>query len=180
MPKVDIDGKMYLIKKSAIGYAPSLVISAHGGITKKNSPTFNTKWGTLHFYSEHGEVTDDLGIRNFCTGGKESQRTTGKGLPPTSLCFDYDLSKYQGSHNKAGETYGSIEEAQSYVDSFNQLLIEAGDRAPKGSKMMVDFDVLTIRNRWNNKNVTLSQALAAVGALNKYDDVHCYFCRSFY
>jgi hypothetical protein len=178
MPKVDIDGKMYLIKKSQNSYAPSLVISAHGGIKQNGSPTFHTRWGTLHFYSVHGQVTNDLGIRNFCTGGKESQRT--ESLAATAKCFDYDLSKYQGKHNKAGETYESIEADQDYVDQFNALLVEAGDRAPAGSKMMVDFDVLTIRNRWNSRNVTLSAALSAVGGLNQYSDVHCYFCRSFY
>ena len=179
MPRVDIDGKMYLIKKSATGYSPSLVISAHGGIKKNNSPTFFTKWGTLHFYSVHGKVTDDLGIRNFCSGGKEDQRT--ESLGPNSRCYNYDLSKYQGRHNKAGETYESIEKDQDYTDIFNQMLLEAGDKAPAGSKMMMNFDVLTIRNRWNTGgNVVLSAALEAVGKLHQYTDVHCYFCRSFY
>jgi hypothetical protein len=178
MPKIDINGKMYLIKKSLTGYAPSLVISAHGGIKENGAPTFHTKWGTLHFYSVHGQATDDLGIRNFCSGGKDNQRT--ESIVATSNCYDYDLSKYQGKHNNVGESYESIEGSQNYVDDFNELLLQAGDRAPKGSKQMVDFDVLTIRNRWYNKNVTLSQALSAIGKLNQYADVHCYFCRSFY
>lgn len=178
MPMIDIDGKMFLIKKSATAYALSLVISAHGGIKKNNSPQFHTKWGTLHFYSVHGTVTNDKGIRNFCYGGPETQRT--ESLVATSQCYDYDLSKYQGSHNKSGETYESIEKVQDYTDKFNQMLLEAGDRAPLNSKIMVDFDVLTIRNRWNNKNVILSAALEAVGKLDKYAEVHCYFCRSYY
>lgn len=177
MPKTDIDGKMYLIRKDPTGFSPSLVISAHGGIENK-SPTFHIKWGKLHFYSAHGHVTDDLGIKNFCLGGRETQRAESLSAP--AQCFDYDLSKYQGKHNTAGESYDSIESAQDYVDDYNQMLVEAGDRAPLGAKPMVDFDVLTIRNRWNNKNVTLSSALKAVGKLHRYSDVHCYFCRSFY
>lgn len=181
MAKEAIGKKMYLLTRQAGQYANMLVISAHGGISEKKQPTFNNKYGTLHFYSVHGHVTDDLGIRNFIFGGKASQLV--ESIVADRPCFDYSLSKYQGKHagtpGKPAETYESIEEAQDYVDDYNQMLLDAGDRAPRGARPAVDFDVLTIRNRWWSGDVTLKTALEAVAQVNRYPDIHCYFCRSY-
>ena len=181
MPKQELGSTMYLITKAANTYSPILVISAHGGIDQKKEPQFTVPFGTLHFYSVHGKVTDDLGIRNFIFGGRATQRSESIGTG--RLSYDYSLSKYQGKHGgspgKPAETYESIEDAQNYVDQFNELLLQAGDKAPKGAQPAVDFDVLTVRNRWWNTDVTLSSALRAVQKVNKYQDIHCYFCRSY-
>src|SRR5262249_15931949 len=131
--------------------------------------------------SVHGNVTNDLGIRNFVFGGKATQRT--QSLAAGIMCYNYSLSKYQWKHagkpGKPAETYGSIQEAQDYVDKFNEMLLSPGDKAPPGVQAAVDFDVLTIRDRWWSGDVTLSAALKAVGQVHDYTDIHCYFCRSF-
>lgn len=167
---------MYLFTRAPGQYADTLVISAHGGIELRLQPKFTISSGTLHFYSHHGETTDDLGIRNFIHGGKASQRV--ESLSAGDACYDYYLSKYQGRHGNPDETYESIEAAQRYVDEHNAMLRAAGDRAPKDAVSATPFDVLTIRNRLWSQNVQLSTALKEVQKVHAYRDIHCYFCRS--
>ncbi len=174
-----IGDTMYLFRMPGNPDCDTLVISAHGGIKSKNSPTFQVPEGTtLQYYSEHGVVTDDLGIRNFATGGKQNQRTDAISGPARS--YNYDLSKYQGKHNKAGETYESIESAQDYVTQFREIAQAARSQGVAVPYSPTDFDVLTIRNRWWISGMTLSAALTAVAKTKTYSIVHCYFCRSFY
>ncbi|MGQ5522090.1 putative adhesin [Chitinimonas sp. PSY-7] len=94
-----------------------LVISAHGGIRKSHSPKFNNSTGTLYFYSPHGVVTQDKGLRNFLYDANSRQRV--ETLPPNSSCYDYSLCKYQGKHGgtkgNPAETYQSIESELAYI-----------------------------------------------------------------
>ena len=169
--------------------ADNLVISAHGGIRKKNSPQFTVPNNfVLQFYSDHGKVTDDFGLHNFANGGRNSQM---RGLlGPNNQCYDYDLSKYQGRHNNANESYESIMSNQKLPEErrrgqFHQLnnvrdILDQGMQFPEVKKY-TDFDVLTIRNRFGSGGVKLSEALRMLVDRNLYYRVvHCYFCRSFY
>jgi hypothetical protein len=69
---------------------------------------------------------------------------------------DYSLTKYQGKHNTAGETYETIE--------------KFGENTP--------MDVITIRNRIFSNALTMREVINQV--LDDgwgYSDFHCSFCR---
>ncbi|MDF9799877.1 hypothetical protein OKW21_005140 [Catalinimonas alkaloidigena] len=162
-------------------YATSLVISAHGGIRKTRSPEFTVPYGALQFYSEHGDATYDEGIDTFIGGGninkKQELITQGK------KCYNYDLTKYQGKHNKANETYESIQTYQETAKNIvkaKEAILSSGKNVPGAYANYTNFDVLTIRNRRFQAGVNLENALQAVGLVHKYTIIHCYFCRSFY
>jgi hypothetical protein len=108
--KIEI-GSMYLFLQSPGTYAPALVISAHGGIGRGKTADKKVPFGTLHWYSKHGDTTTDFGIRNFIWGGKAGQRT--ESTPTGQPYYDYSLSKYQGRHagtrGEPAETYAGIE-----------------------------------------------------------------------
>lgn len=92
MPKVQVDlgGRAYLWKEAG-GYAPNVVISAHG-IYRPNTATFQAGAPTLYFYCPHDGTVDDV-----------PQATGVKNTPPTETipdgndvnCWDYTLFKYQ-------------------------------------------------------------------------------------
>jgi hypothetical protein len=175
MSKIAIPGgQMYLFRNSEFAYARRLVISAHGGIRKTLSPTFRVLTETLVFYSDHGVATDDFGLANFATGGKAGQKK--QTINPGQVCYDYELSKYQGKHNKAGETYDSIDKNQKYAKEMVGF-----SKGMKSQYTFEEYDVLTIRNRHlNGPGVTLKKALDTIRMYNNYQEIHCYFCRSFY
>ena len=182
--KIEVGDNMYLFLCSGKEdeYAEQLVISAHGGIRKTRSPTFTIPYGVLQFYSDHGVVTDDFGLQNFAIGGKNGQKRDTLQFGDT--CYNYDLSKYQGRHNKANETYESILKNQRYVHELRmnqQYAISnvEGYRIPPGTAA-TNFDVLTIRNRFFHKSMNLKRALDEVGRIHQYQNIQCYFCRSFY
>jgi hypothetical protein len=186
MPKLELGKTMYLFTRSSeVTFSNILVISAHGGIAKKSLPTYQVPVGvTLQFYSKHGTPTADFGIHNFATGGKVKQQTDS--VTGGNLAYDYELSKYQGKHSKAEETYESIEKAQKYPSEYQRLCDDAAAEAkkkgvdmPKLEYQATDFDVLTIRNRMFGGGVTLSVAVDAALEKHAYTMVHCYFCRSF-
>ncbi len=181
MAKIELGSTMYLFLQSPGTYAPALVISAHGGIGRGKTADKKVPFGTLHWYSKHGDTTTDFGIRNFIWGGKSGQRT--ESTPTGQPYYDYSLSKYQGRHagtkGNPAETYAGIEGDQKYVDDFNQMLAAAGPNAPPGSKPAAAVDVLTVRNRYWITGVDLSSALKAIGNVHQYPEIHCYFCRSF-
>jgi hypothetical protein len=53
------------------------------------------------------------------------------------------------------------------------------DAALPASRDPREFDILTIRNRWYSRIVTLKTVIEAVRRLpHKYDEIHCSFCRS--
>jgi hypothetical protein len=170
----ELGQQLYLFQTYPNAPVSQLVISAHGGIGRFAQRTFTVPDGvTLHFYSDHGEVTDDFGVHAFGVGGhpKQLKETITGGNP----CYDYELTKYQ---TKKGESYDDIISAQQYVHEFNEMLAEAGSHAPSGSVPAQPFDVLTVRNRPAQlSTIRLSAVLAALPA--GYTVVHCYFCRSF-
>ena len=69
MAKIELGSTMYLFLQSPGTYAPALVISAHGGIGRGKTADKKVPFGTLHWYSKHGDTTTDFGIRNFIFTG---------------------------------------------------------------------------------------------------------------
>lgn len=170
---------MYLFKKDPGRFTRQLVISAHGGIDRRATPDKPLPFGTLHWYSKHGDPTSDLGLSKFVWGNR-SQRV----LPSTrkgQLYYDYALSKYQGRHGNPNETYDKIQRILDAIDTNRRTWKEASHENRQRYKMSepIQFDVLTIRNRFLMRDVTLSAALRALADINEYEHIHCYFCRSF-
>jgi hypothetical protein len=51
---------MYLFRKDPGRFTRQLVISAHGGIDRRATPDKTLPFGTLHWYSKHGDATSDV------------------------------------------------------------------------------------------------------------------------
>ena len=141
-----------------------LLISAHGGAVYKQ---FSVPSGiNLHFYTKHGDSIFDPGVYNIMKGDFQPVESIGSG----GTCEDYWLSKYQGSHGNPEETYDSI---QRNIKQNAQCL------SNRGRNFAYHFDVLTVRNRWNNfSGVKLSTVLELLAQnYHNYREVHCSFCR---
>jgi hypothetical protein len=186
--RVSIGQEIYLFLHRAGAYAPKLIISAHGGIRRQNSPQFVVPAGVkLYFYSQHGDTAKASSLSSAMLNG---QHTDTVAAP--QRCFNYNLTKFQGEHQEAnatatrGETYASIQQLQDGKDDRQKMvadLLSAGLPVPMADAYaggLKDFDILTIRNRfWTSTGVTLENAISAVRKLHAYRDIHCSFCRSY-
>jgi hypothetical protein len=125
-----------------------LIVSAHGMVKPETTPkTIPVPGGmTLHFYSVHGELLVDPGL----VLPADDHITRGSGVKVAN----YVLSKYQGTHSGANETYEAI------VDAV------AGNA----------FDVLTVRHRFYGKEITLQDVLTAIAGRG-YSDIYLNACR---
>ena len=184
-------------KKPAAGTRQCL-ISAHG-LQAKSNTAFAIPDITLVFYGPHGYVLSDPGVGNVGRGMTKWNEKVAPGAGKQ----DYELTKYQGKHSKAGETYGVIQAPVSAASLQAPILAEKdkvpdfnwiGDplkRAQTRSDRLreiddriagvreFDMDVVTIRNRdFYASMVTLFQLLALLKANGfKYTAAHCSFCR---
>jgi hypothetical protein len=174
-------GNYLYVFRTPLGSTECL-ISAHGGY-KKSTKTFNLKAGlTVNFYGEHHKVLKDPGLSLM---QKKPQIVNSHPDPGGEAVLDYILSKYQGTHSSANETYDEIasklahdavqmKEYRNYMDYVN-----------KNPAIKAIFDalkavhVITIRNRFMHANVNLSTVIEEV---TKFDSsiktFHCSFCRS--
>jgi hypothetical protein len=178
---IPIGSKLYLFKSKS--NSTDCLISAHGGYYKE-SRTFQVPNGvTLYFYGEHKKVLSDPGIKLADTKAKYVERV-GEG----QKCVNYILSKYQGKHNKAGETYEKIADRIAFQDKslgdiFKMITTTQNEKlATKGLGMILDsqsMSVVTIRNRWFASDVNLLEVISAVRkVLPGIKNFHCSFCRS--
>jgi hypothetical protein len=177
---------IYLFLSSPGVFRDDLVISAHGGYDAKKLPTFavplmENGQGSqsdcgLFFYVEHGSLQTDFGLGGFA--GEE--RKWVQHLQPGASSYNYALSKYQGKHNKAGESYGTI---MRDIDAAIEAQTKYASGMIKAPKVYASktrprlFDVATIRNRFNGGDVMLRALLTRVLNVNDYPRIHCYFCR---
>lgn len=181
-----LEHKMYLFyPKDGTNH---LIISAHGGHTLTTTNKFNVPTDTiLRFYSEDKNSVLDPGFNKFY----EKEAVPKEIISEGESCFDYVLTKYQGSHNKMGETYDSIAKTMNAVfKQRNALLADAAKAGAKGNTKAQDKmlnmaaanktpAVLTIRNRHFRSDVNLSFALEQVK--KEYSGIQlidCLFCRS--
>ena len=188
---VALGSNLYLFKSTT--KSVDCIISAHGGFLSE-SRTFTVPGKLeLRFYSSHGASVIDPSIAEFFRA--QERAAPVETFTGGAACPNYLLSKYQGTHNQMGETYGLVNTAMTNRDkqrgkNFNAMM-RAGDPSkpnPDLQRMYMDqltnapgASVLTIRNRWNVlMGVTLSDAVKEVRkAIPTIGVIHCLFCRSY-
>ena len=184
---VAVGSKYYFFKSDT--NSTDCLISAHGGFYKGTS-TFQVPAGVeLIFYGVHGNVLSDPGVKLADYDATPVETIGGGGD-----CFNYALSKYQGTHGgtegKPAETYESINRRIKYnnerlsnhfkvaTTSDKQNIVKMNLEAILKSRTM---SVLTIRNRWfmSGGDAYLRDAIKEVRkAFPGIKRFHCSFCRS--
>ena len=186
--RIAVGRYVYLFKSST--NTVDCVITAHGGFMFENR-AFKVPGGvTLNFFAEHGNTLTDPGMGTLMsslgTAKPAEVLTAGKD------CRNYLLSKYQGRHGSADETYESImrniEDAdKARLTTANMVKSQAQGGNDKAVRKLLEgfvkkrgASVVTIRNRWD--------VLAGVPLADVIKDVRkvapsistffCSFCRS--
>lgn len=154
------------------------LISAHGGYYKNNVSFTVPKGVKICFYGEHNKVLSDPGIALMSLVPRVTETIVGDGR---KQCLDYELSKYQGRHSGANESYDSIMDQVNRTARNHTLDVKevfAGKReVSRATKIPVH--VITVRNRWNKSDVNLSYVIKEVlKAKPGIHTFHCSFCRS--
>lgn len=163
----------------------SVMISSHG-----RAMLFGTTWFTvphnvtISFLGPQGATLIDPGFEEAATSAGP-RASTQKNKPMNayeeyvsgSICPDYYLTKYQGSHSKGGESYEDI----------NDFLGDPQERDSTNAFARFPMDILTVRNRGKNfsrlvgMTISLSQAVNMLtGYSYRYEKVVCCFCRGYF
>jgi len=180
--KVELGNYLYFFESPLGG--DSCLISAHGGYVKNNGDFSLSKIGAglhVYFYGEHKKVLSDPGLDLL----SKRPVTVNEHPRDGDKIMDYVLSKYQGRHSGANETYATIEKKLAYDAERKQLFddqMEEVNRNPELKKIydsLASCNVVTIRNRWNKSDISLEYVIKTV---TKYKpaikNFHCSFCRS--
>ncbi|MEZ5666478.1 MAG: hypothetical protein R3F55_03405 [Alphaproteobacteria bacterium] len=181
---IEIGSHFYLFKSST--NKEDCLISAHGGYDR-NVTMFEPKGCTLFFYGEHGNVLSDPGLALMALKGLKVVEQIPDAKNKKAL--NYILSKYQGRHSKANETYekiiGRIESEDTQIAKLLDRIANAASEFQRSNAQTQlayykSMNVLTIRNRWWRSDLSLESAVtAAKKALPSLTRFHCSFCRSF-
>jgi hypothetical protein len=179
-------GKYLRFFASSVG-GDKCLISAHGGYVKNNSSFKLSSIGqgtTVFFYGEHTKVLSDPGLDLLA---KRPVIVQQHPAPDGDDIMDYVLSKYQGKHSGAGETYSKITTKLAF-DATRKASYEAEDtweyvlRTPAIKRIydsLATSHVVTIRNRWWKSDISLKYVIETVRALKPaVTEFHCSFCRS--
>lgn len=158
------------------GYAPKVIISAHGWYKAADQP-WAPGASTLVFFVDHGNTLDDIGSAQTVKGLRRKQTVPGDNVVSVT---DYTLGKYQ-------EHSGDI---AAFAKQNNMTVAEAdNDMGMMGAgetystfRHMVDarFDYVTVRNRaryYGGPTIKLSALVELVRAENAYTEYFCAFCR---
>jgi hypothetical protein len=177
------------------------VISAHG-VQALVTSAAKAPQVTLFFYCPNGWILSDPGLDGIARGITKYNEKFAAGNAPQ----DYELSKYQGRHSTANETYGKIQSdihAAAHKDAlaefFNKEMERLDSQVAKwgqegvaASKASIRTqyekdiaavkdvirDVVTIRHRKMYKSPTLFDVIQMLeNAGFHYKEVHCSFCR---
>lgn len=162
-----------------------VIISAHGGhkVVGGTNRFEVPEDVVLRFYSDDTFSVLDPGFNDFYTKEAAPKEIITEG----DFCFDYILSKYQGSHGNESETYDSIGKIISSVTNTRSgMSAKAATASGKQKDQMLNIAnrakvaaVLTVRNRWFKGDATLSKVVKAVKqhapTIVIFD---CLFCRS--
>lgn len=167
-----------------------LLISAHG--VASGIPFTVPAWTRLHYYAPRGRFLI-MDMDRFNLSAVVEEEIDGGNYSP-----NYLLSKYQGSHGDAGETYDTL---GAQIDHVRGAIADGATPAPvlpahigpnlrererrnhmATYESLLPFDILTIRNRSIFKGgsmigIPLSDALDAVGNVHQYAYIFCSFCR---
>lgn len=163
-----------------------VVISAHGGhaVLSKTNQFVVPSDVVLQFYSDDTKSVLDPGFNNFYRQEAAPKEIITEG----EKSFDYLLSKYQGKHGNADETYESIAKvvndtvaAKSNLQGFAARA--SSDKGRDGFLRSASREkvaaVVTVRNRWFKGEATLSLVVDAVKtAAPSIVIFDCLFCRS--
>jgi hypothetical protein len=178
---LSLEGRMYLFLPKA--GTDRVIISAHGGRSKTTKDFRVPSDAVLRFYSEDTNVVLDPGFDSFYA----KEAAPKEIVYESETCFNYELSKYQGSHNTQGETYQSIAKTINRVaKTKDTLLTQAGKQTDAGKKSRLLTGaareklaaVLTIRNRVLRGDVNLAYAIDQVKAAAPQIVIFdCLFCR---
>lgn len=160
-----------------------VIISAHGGIRRSAEADLDIdRRLTLKYYVDHGFVLPDPGYQPFAAPTPPVAKETVTGNL-SEKSYNYELSKYQGRHNKAGETYSRIQNAATLGIQHNKTLDEMfpeGILPTNVAGRQTLFDVVSVRNRWWSSGSDLKTILALILAHRKRGGIiHCSFCRSY-
>lgn len=183
--QIELGSDMYLFTREGQNHAAECVISAHGGwyaaCGEFNVPP-NT---TLCFYCQDGESADDFGMVNWRTTAYEQAQeifTAGDRVK------NYFLTKYQGGHNQAGETYQVIDATVNSIETKNQdrARVIASGLPYFGNGHANPVDVATVRNRKRADGRTtpfgtgllLQDVVERLLSKHPYRLFHCFFCRN--
>jgi hypothetical protein len=171
--QVDLDGRAYLWKETA-GYAPNVVISAHG-FYRPNTGQFAPGATTLRFYCAHDATVDDV------------PQSTRLNIAPVEIvpqgvvttCFDYSLFKFQ--EHRADIRAEAKKHGMSFAEAESDLGKLGGETyATFRDVNDVNNDYVTVRNRhsaFGGKELKLSSLIGLILAQNAYAVVKCCFCR---
>ena len=174
--RVDLGKQAYLWKESQ-GYAPNVVISAHG-FYRPNTPQYSPGAPTLWFYCAHGATVDNVPQSTSVRLTKATELVPN-GL--TTTVADYTLFKF-------GEHRASIEKvAKQRGWSFAEAEATLGSSGMGGETYATFRDVtdtqndyVTVRNRaklFGGCEIRLSELVAAILAEHTYPVIKCCFCR---
>jgi hypothetical protein len=165
MPYVrnSLDDKLVSVWTTRQGQRTSdtAIISAHGETPFING-TFPPGNYSLVFFCPHGHDLVDPGLVKFWERKVEWQVP----IVTSPFCQDYVLTKYQGKHNKAGETYELIQNLPDQVWSQPPDIITV---SPDTS----GFSFLTFGD-----SIKLSALITMIFEKRyHYTSFHCSFCR---
>lgn len=186
--KIAIGKNLYLHRGDA-GPSEFLLITAHGATKMSTFPVPN--WTRLHFYAPRGNYLI-MPQAKFQLGSMVEEEIDGGAISP-----NYSLSKYQGRHGSANETYDSlgamIDRTRAAIAAGRPVMppiphgapaqmvqnAEAGLRAQIAEyENLLPFDFLTIRNRGVFDGTDLNTALQELDdAGHRYPYIFCSFCR---
>lgn len=186
-----IGDELYLFRDNTGKPAENLLISSHGAYVSRPEFGKNTTFGgwiavpsgiTLYFYGPHKMSLLDPGLSSIVSGKVNHLELVRAG----EKVRNYRLSKYQSKDD--GESYDSIQTDIDQNRRFIEMRTEALASGDENVLKMVavacpdpfpSFDVLTVRNRWWMKSVTLNNVLERLAKSgHNYAKVHCVFCRS--
>ncbi|MBP3960709.1 hypothetical protein J8F10_36250 [Gemmata sp. G18] len=170
------------------------MISAHGETSLITSGAGAPKHVYLAYYCPHGSNISGSSLMLSATRQLKVKELFGPGQAKQ----DYKLTKYQGSHSGANETYGKIQTGvhrrarekdveKNHAESKRLLQkrsVEDWERSRlEGMSMVKDvvYDIVTIRNRlFSFGTPTLFSVVADLEKAGfYYSTVHCFFCRGF-
>lgn len=148
-------------------------------------------WTRLHFYAQRGSYLV-MPMSKFQLGAQVEEEIDSGNFSP-----DYSLSKYQGRHGAAGETYESlgalVDRTRASIAGGRPAMPPIPDGAPdsmvnnarQGLQALVreyenllPFDFLTIRNRGVFSGTNLKTVLETLDESGvRYPYIFCSFCR---
>ncbi|WP_293934916.1 putative adhesin [Iodobacter sp.] len=155
------------------------MITAHGeqllfGSTL--SRTFTVPAGTgISFFAPHGSTL----TTTFYNCGRGANRPVGvvEIINAGAQCHDYNLTKFEGYHCNGVTGIATLDKIiDCCYDGQRGLSYDNLETLVEDPT--VDVDVITVRNRWGCRDMTLSRLIfQLINAGYHYNEIYCSFCR---